>query len=107
MIDDASGHKQGRLKAGMAKDMQHCRHRALGRAKTQQKSDQAKMADGGIGKDRFQISFEQRHCRTENHRDKPGCRHDQKPRIGAGQHRPKPCHQKQPRFHHCCRMQIG
>ena len=65
------------------------------------------MADGRIGQNRFEIIFENGHFRAVNHSDQAHTGHRVKPRLGARQHRPQPRHQKQPRFHHGGRMQIG
>ena len=107
VLDDPRAHEQRRLERGMVEDMQHRRQRRQFQRETEQHHQQAQLADGGIGKDAFQIMPEQRHARAEHHRDQPDAADDHGVQFRPRQHRPQPRQQEHPGLHHRRRMQIG
>ena len=107
VIDDACGHKQGGLERRVVQDVEYGGQGAKRCTRAQQHRDQAQMADRRKGQERFEVMFEQRDHRAQNHGDQTR-RGDQIEPFGrAGKHRPHPRHQEDTGLYHRGRVQIG
>ncbi|SPU67726.1 Uncharacterised protein [Brucella neotomae] len=72
MVDNAGRHEKRRLEDCMIDHVEDCSHRRKRASKAQKNCDEAKIADGRIGKQPFQILLEHRKKTGDQQADKPG-----------------------------------
>ena len=100
MIDDPGGHEQRRLEGGVIGDVEDCSDQGKWRAHAQQRCDQAKMADRGIGQQTLEVALEQGGIGTDHQGDEAGESDDPEPAVRPRHYRPEPHQQEDTRFHH-------
>ena len=107
MVDDARGHKQRCLENRMVDHVEDCSNGGKRTAKTKQNGNQAKVADGRIGKQAFEVLLENREEAGNQKRDETGRTNDPEPLFRSAENRPQARQQEHACLHHGCRMQIG
>ena len=90
MIDDAGGHEERSLERCVVEDVEHRSDGGERRVEPEQKGNESEVADGGIGKQSFEIMFEHRDIGGEHHGDKARGGHHVLEQGGVAEHEVEP-----------------
>ena len=107
VVDDSRRHEQRRLEQRMVHDVEDRRHDGTVATDTDQRRDQAEMADRRIGQQTLEVIAPQRDHRAKHKGRHPRTRDKPEPGRRLAHHGREPYQQEHARLHHGRRMQIG